>query len=80
MNDPEIVHYAIKRFKESKYRGTLPFYFEKFETFISNKYFEKYKTLDKIESIFGIYVEKEKFNNIDKFGGDFDLLIKINVY
>jgi hypothetical protein len=35
----------------------------------------KYKSLEKIKSVFFNYVQTDKLNNVNKFGGDFDLFI-----
>jgi hypothetical protein len=42
--------------------------------------YKEYRSLDKIGSVLFIHNQKEKLNCLHKFGGDFDLSIKFNLY
>jgi hypothetical protein len=73
-NDIEVLYYSIKNYREGKTTSYHDIIF--CNDLIPIKHMQKYKSLEKIENIFYIYIQKEKLNFIDKFCGDFDLSFK----
>jgi hypothetical protein len=75
-NDIEILYYILYYSIHCRHDKHLcvRYIISKYEKLIPIKYIKKYKSLEKIQSVFYIYIQKDQLNNVDKFGGDFDLL------